>query len=107
MILKKINILSVAKIAGLIYGLLGLLFGSIGAIVALAGGFNQSSSQLGASGPIFGVAMLVLLPIVYGLIGFIFTAIGAALFNLASGVTGGVEIEVAVLAPPQQPFPQP
>jgi hypothetical protein len=40
------------------------------------------------------VGAIILLPIFYGIMGFVFTLIGASLFNLAVGMTGGVQIDV-------------
>jgi hypothetical protein len=44
-------------------------------------------------GALFGVGSIVFFPIFYGCIGFVSTLIMAALFNVAAGVVGGVEVE--------------
>jgi hypothetical protein len=36
---------------------------------------------------------IILAPIFYGCIGFVMTLIMAALFNVAAGIVGGVEVE--------------
>jgi hypothetical protein len=36
----------------------------------------------------------VLLPLLYGILGFIGGAIGAAVYNLFSGIVGGLELEL-------------
>ena len=39
----------------------------------------------------------------YGLIGWIFTALAAAVYNLAAGWVGGIEVQVETVAPPPPP----
>ena len=43
---------------------------------------------------LFGAGAIIIMPI-YGVIGFVKTLISAALYNIASKITGGVEIEAA------------
>jgi hypothetical protein len=42
----------------------------------------------------FGVGAIVFLPVIYGVMGFITGALGAAIYNLFSGMIGGVELEL-------------
>ena len=44
-------------------------------------------------GALFGVGAIILLPIFYGCMAFVMTLIQAALFNVAVGIVGGIEIE--------------
>ncbi len=95
MVIKRINPMSIAKVAGLIYAVIGLLIGALLSLFAIGGSmFMPEDSTRGAFGAIFGVAAIVLVPVFYGVLGFVTTFIGALIFNAASGVTGGVEIEV-------------
>jgi hypothetical protein len=94
MVIKRINPMSIAKIAGVVYAVIGLLIGAILSLAAIGGSMFLPQENGGAFGAIFGVAAIVLAPIFYGALGFVTTFIGALLFNAASGLTGGVEIEV-------------
>ena len=97
---KKLGVLSVAKIQAVIllvmsllisipYGLFIIGFSLMGASVG-----GKSSLAIGGGGIIFGLMFMVGLPIFYGVIGFIAGAISALLYNLFAGMVGGIEIEV-------------
>ncbi len=102
MTIKRVEPLSCAKIAGIIYGVLGLFFGSLFSLIALLGS-AVSAVQPGLSsnalspmiGGLIGVGAIVFFPILYGLIGFISAWIGAWLYNLVASKVGGIQIEVA------------
>lgn len=99
---KSVGVLSVAKIMGAIYAVLGLVlmpfFLLMGMIGSLAGGRENPLGALGA------LALGIMAPILYGGIGFIGGAIMALLYNLMAKWLGGIEVEVqaplpAVVAP--------
>lgn len=97
MIIRRIGVLSAAKILAALYAVLGLiaglfisLFSLLGAAAAM-GGHNAG----GAMGALFGVGSILLLPLFYGALGFIGGAISAFVYNLVAGVVGGIELEVA------------
>jgi hypothetical protein len=97
MVLKKIGMISLAKISAVIYAFLGLVVGLfIAAAVALgamAGSmFSDSLSPL--LGIAFGIGAIILCPIFYGVLGFLAGLIGAALYNWVAGYTGGIELEL-------------
>ena len=99
MVIKRVGPLSCAKIAGLLYAILGLIFGGMFSLVAMAGGDARglSSNGGGASSgvaAVFGIAAIIVFPILYACIGFVMTLIMAALYNLVAGMVGGVEIDV-------------
>jgi hypothetical protein len=63
--------------------------------------FNQlPRGEIGASLmaclllPLFGVGAVIALPIIYGLIGFLSGLLMAGLYNLVTGLIGGLEIEL-------------
>jgi hypothetical protein len=94
MVIKRVGVMSVGKIYGVMCAAIGLLLGlvmaaagSIGAGLASASG----SSALPFAG--FGVAAIVVFPILYGIFGFIGGLISGALYNVFAGMVGGVEIE--------------
>jgi hypothetical protein len=97
--IKKIGILSVAKIYGLMmlvisllisipYGLIIMFFGA-----TLLGG-GRDGFAAGGGSIVVGLLIMIGLPIFYGVIGFVFGAIGALVYNIFAGMVGGIEIEV-------------
>jgi hypothetical protein len=96
MILRKIGVLSCAKIGGVVYGAIGLLLGAVFSLIGMIGGLMPSDSGMQAGGAvmglIFGVGAIIFMPIFYGIGGFVGGAISAFLYNLVSGVVGGVEL---------------
>jgi len=95
MVITKVNALSVAKVAGVLYAGMGLLFGALFSLIGMAGVGNLLAGSEGAgfASMLFGVGAIIALPIFYGVLGFIVSFIAALLFNVASGLTGGIEIE--------------
>jgi hypothetical protein len=96
MVITRVNPVSAAKVAGLLYVVIGLIAGAFVSLVAMGGAaMGAAGGDNGGPlfGAIFGVGAIVLLPIFYGVFGFIGTLIMAWLFNIAAGMVGGVEIE--------------
>jgi hypothetical protein len=90
--IKSIGVMSVAKIMGAVYAILGLLFAPLFLIAGLAGSLaGQHANPFGAIG---GVIMAVFMPICYGVLGFVFGAIGAFLYNLMAKWIGGIQLEI-------------
>ncbi|HXW08114.1 MAG TPA: hypothetical protein VD833_22985 [Vicinamibacterales bacterium] len=98
MIIRRVGVLSAAKLAGLTYAVIGLFIGACFALFAVAGSAMQSaaaeSDMPAIFGFLFGAGAIVILPIFYGVLGFAGFALFAALYNLLAGVIGGLEIEV-------------
>lgn len=97
MVINRVGPLSVAKLAGTLYAAIGLVFGAIVSVIALAGGIGANAQEPGAAaiGRIFGASAVVLLPIVYGCLGFVMTLLTAALYNAVAKVVGGIQIDVS------------
>jgi hypothetical protein len=95
MVVKRIGPMSCAKLAGTLYGIVGLCIGAVLSLVSLVGGFAGQSGDSAAFAAIFGVMAIVIVPVLYGGMGFVTTLIGAALYNVLAGVVGGVEIDLA------------
>jgi hypothetical protein len=98
-VIKAVGILSVAKIMGLVYGCMGLLFAPFfllfGLISSAAG---QSKSPLtGIFGIGFGIVFAIIMPVLYGLMGFVTGALGGLLYNLFARWVGGFELEIEIL----------
>ena len=91
-ILKSVGVMSVAKIMGLLYGCLGLLFVPFFLLVGLLGSFAGQDKNPFAG--IFSVVFAILAPILYGVMGFILGAIGALLYNLLAKWIGGFELDL-------------
>jgi hypothetical protein len=96
MTITRVGPLSVAKIAGLLGVVIGLLAGALFSLFSMAGAALGAASGDGDGamfGALFGVGAIILLPIFYGCMAFVMTLIQAALFNVAAGLVGGIEIE--------------
>jgi hypothetical protein len=96
MIIRKIGVLSLAKIMGALYGLMGLIFGAIFALVSLvsAGMATAMQDESAWIAPLFGVGAVIFLPIMYGCLGVVFGALTAWLYNIVAGMAGGLAVEV-------------
>jgi hypothetical protein len=95
--IRSVGVLSCAKMLGIIYGCMGLLFIPI----ALIGGLASMVSQQPNSA-VSGAAMLafgIFAPFLYGGMGFVFGAIGAWIYNLIAKRLGGIEIELEPSSP--------
>ncbi len=73
-----------AKVVGVLYALMGLIFVPIVLIVSMV---SPNKSE-------FGAGFALALPIIYGVLGFIFTAIGCVIYNFVAGLVGGIEVEL-------------
>jgi hypothetical protein len=96
-IVKSVGVLSVAKIMGLLYGGLGLLFVPFFLLAAAIGGSaasQQKSPLPGIFGVGLGVGLAIMMPIFYGAMGFLFGAIGAFLYNVIAKWIGGFELDM-------------
>jgi len=93
MIVKRVDPLSLAKVAGLMYVVVGFLLGCFFALLSLAGG--AASEQPGGAlfGVLFGVGAVIFLPVLYGGFGFVVILLMAMLYNLIARLVGGIEIQ--------------
>ncbi|MGH9754146.1 MAG: hypothetical protein ACREA2_15315 [Blastocatellia bacterium] len=94
-VVKRVRVLSVGKVMGVLYALIGLIAGALFSLASLAG------SVLGAAGGqenpfaiLFGLGSVVFFPVFYGIFGFIGGIIMAALYNLVASIIGGIEVEL-------------
>jgi hypothetical protein len=95
MVVKRLAPLSFAKVAGVLYVLIGFLFGGLISLISIGGvAFAPGEGENQFMGMLFGAGAIILLPIFYGVLGFVTTLIGAALYNAVASVVGGVEFEV-------------
>ena len=103
-VLKSIGVMSVAKIMGLLYGCMGLIFAPIFLLVGVVGSIAGEDKTPFAG--IVGIVLAVLMPVLYGVMGFVSGAIGALLYNLLSKWVGGFELQLD-LQPAGQVAPYP
>lgn len=95
-VVRRVGVLSLGKIAGLLYAAMGFLVGLIVAGISMLGGLASlaHNEAAGALGLFFGVGAIVTLPIFYGCLGAIMAMLMGFLYNLLAGAVGGVELEV-------------
>ncbi|MDD5340821.1 MAG: hypothetical protein PHC97_00055 [Patescibacteria group bacterium] len=91
--IKSLDVLSVAKVEGLLGVILGLVLGILFALVG-AGISGMLGDQGGWGMMGGGLFAIILMPIMYGIGGFISGAIVAWLYNLVAGWIGGIGIEL-------------
>lgn len=87
--IRRVSPVSAAKIAGVLYGIMGLIFIPFVLVIRM---FSPEASDAAGFG--FGLGFAIAMPILYACLGFVFTLIGAALYNVIAGLVGGLEIEL-------------
>lgn len=83
--IRRFGIGQTAKVFGLLYGIIGLVFVPVFALVAAFA--PQESTG-------FGLGFALAMPLLYGVMGFISAAIGCAIYNAVAGWIGGIEVEL-------------
>jgi hypothetical protein len=105
MLIKRVDPLSAAKVAGLIYAFIALPFAIVVWIISLVGlndsGLSGSPFLPFAPGYIVagGAIAVIVLPIIYGCFCFIMTFIGVSLYNFVARFTGGIRVQVQTDVP--------
>jgi hypothetical protein len=100
MMVKRIGVLSLAKVQGVVMAAIGLIIGLIyglffiifGAVMMSTG--TEGAGSAAAGGLIGGLAMIVVIPVFYAVLGFAIGALSAFIYNLAAGAIGGLELEL-------------
>jgi Na+/H+-dicarboxylate symporter len=113
MTIKRVGVLSVAKLQGLLMAIIGLIIGVMYGLFFMIFGAAMSSfapqnegQAIGGLGSIFiGLILMIAIPIFYGVMGFIGGAFGALIYNTAARFVGGIKIELEG-AVPYAPPPQ-
>ena len=90
--LRRIAPVSLGKILGVMYALMGLIFLPFFALASL---FAVHAPGHDAA-PMMGLSLVfaLLMPIFYGVAGFIFGVLSAWVYNLLAGWIGGIELEI-------------
>ncbi len=94
--LRRLGVLSVAKLEAVIFAVVGLIEGIFFAIISAS--IASAAGALGVATGLeiftgLGLLSIVIMPIAFGILGFIAGAIGAFLYNLIAGWVGGIEME--------------
>ena len=96
--LKRIGPVSLGKILGLMYVILGFIVGFfvsaifiIGSLVGMPGGGDSPFPHYISM--FFGIGSIVFFPILYGLLGFVGGIIAGWFYNIIAKWTGGIEME--------------
>ena len=93
MVLKRIEPLSLAKVAGILYACIGIIAGlCMWMFSGLMSGLGGEEADMFAT--MFGVGSIIIFPILYGILGFIFGFISAALYNVVADRIGGIEVDL-------------
>lgn len=93
MVIRRVGVLSAAKLYAAISFAMGLIIGVFVAIGSMLGMSLADPDTPALVGMMFGVGAVIFLPLFYGAMGFVFGAIGAALYNVFAGMVGGLEVE--------------
>lgn len=100
MIIKRLGVFSVAKISGIMYAAMGLIFGLFISLISLAGSIvDISDGPAAAMGLLFGVGAVIFLPLLYGCMGFVLGAFSAWMYNIIASIAGGIEFEIETEPP--------
>ena len=97
--IRRVGVLSLARIMAILYAGIGFIGGAIFACFALLGVGMATAARHDASLPsfvpaLFGVGAVILFPIMYGIMGFVGGVLTGWLYNLCAGFVGGVELEM-------------
>jgi hypothetical protein len=95
--LRRIEPLSLAKVAAVLYGGLGLIIGAVVSLVALVGSTFAAAAEespVPFVGAILGVGAIVIFPLLYAFFGFLGGLIMSSLYNLGARIAGGVELDL-------------
>src|SRR4029077_908737 len=97
---KRIAPGSAFKVGMVVYAFLGLIVGICVALFSMVAGSLGSLAGDGVPGARalgfgFGFSAIIIFPLAYGIIGGVGGVIGAAVYNLAAGWVGGLEVDIS------------
>ncbi len=87
--LRRVGVLSVGKICGILGVIIGLIVGVGYAIAFAIAGAVSGNVPFGG---LLGAFAIVAFPVMYGVIGFLGGVIDAFLYNIIAGWIGGIEL---------------
>ena len=92
---KSVGVLSMGKMMGIMYALIGLIAGGIVSLMAMAGVAAGAGKDGGGAAMLFGTGAIIMLPLFYGVMGFIGGIIMGFIYNIVAGIAGGIEMEIS------------
>ena len=97
MVIERIAPLSLAKVMGAIYAVIGFVVGALFTLFALVGAAAGGSPdpEMAWMAPLFGIAAIVVFPILYGMLAFVMGLVVSGIYNLVAGRVGGIELTLA------------
>jgi|WetSurMetagenome_2_1015567.scaffolds.fasta_scaffold251144_2 hypothetical protein len=93
-ILRKVGVLSMAKIETILMAIFGLILGLFYGIASSFVNSTEYADVATDSSLMLGWWSILVFPILYAIIGFIAGAIGALLYNMVSRWVGGIELDL-------------
>ena len=97
MVIRRIGVLSAAKIGGILGVVIGLLLGILFFLASSLGSAGMAQLQDAEPGAAYlagmGALAIVVMPILYGVFGFIGGAIQAFIYNIAARFVGGLVVD--------------
>jgi len=94
--IRRVSVMKTATVVAVMYTIIVAIFIIPFALLTVAVAPSDS-----AGGTVVGILVFGLFAaLIYGVFGWIFTAIACAVYNLAAGWVGGIEVQVDQVAPP-------
>lgn len=97
MIIRRIGVLSAAKMFGILGLVIGLFMGVMMFLITSMGGMAAMAQEQSGAGLMAGMGLLaiIVMPLMYGAFMFIAGAFQAFIYNFAAKFVGGIEIDAA------------
>ena len=103
--LRSLDVISCAKIYGIIHFILGILFALFFVLIGLIGvAATPGQQKFGMIGVLIFAALT---PFLYGALGFVIGAVSALLYNWIASMVGGIKMELETVPVPQFTPPPP
>jgi hypothetical protein len=103
--IRSVDVISCAKIYGILHMAIGVVVALVLVLVGLVGLAAAPGQQ--KFGMIGVLIFAALSPFLYGAIGFVMGAIGALLYNWIASAVGGIQMELETAPVHYMPPPQP
>lgn len=93
-VIREFNVMSCARVGGLVYALLGFVGGLMFTFFAILGSAASAPEDefSGMIGLAIGIGAVIFMPLFYGFIGFLFGGLSALAYNFIAGFMGGIEV---------------
>ena len=99
--IQRFGVIRTATVVAVVYLLAAAIFFIPFALLAVV--FRTGSAGSDGSAGLSFIVVAFLIAIFYGVIGWIITAIGCAIYNVAAGWVGGIELRIEAVEPPPPP----